>query len=266
MAVTQNNTGGARIHPFEINGTPFENTAPIITNFWGHTRILTIGDVSKPINGSTDITFDLSDLGMADKNHTHQLSDITNLSTLFMSEAEADSGTSDEYRLVTSKILHKLVEGANPNNISPINIKIGNTNKILDYTNDLVWDLEEIGAANVNHTHDITELISNSSNEFKEEVSNIVNDVVRLNQQYITTIGNHITNINHHYIIEVDDVTLIFPLTPNEGDVIRVTNLTETDFQIQSNGAKFRGYEGDIIVDNEKFDYTFTYTTNQGWV
>lgn len=73
---TYSDSSGRLANQRDINGTPFDGLSNIVTNFWGHTRILTIGDVSKPINGSTDITFSLDEIGVASTAHTHKPTEI----------------------------------------------------------------------------------------------------------------------------------------------------------------------------------------------
>lgn len=77
----QAKTAERLLYQYNINGTPFDGTANIITNTWGHARVLTIGDKSIPIDGSSDIKFDLSQIGVASTTHSHPITDITNFST-----------------------------------------------------------------------------------------------------------------------------------------------------------------------------------------
>ena len=55
----------------QINGTNFDGTSNITTSYWGTTRTLTIGNSGKSVNGSTNISWSLSEIGAADVNHTH---------------------------------------------------------------------------------------------------------------------------------------------------------------------------------------------------
>jgi hypothetical protein len=50
--------------PREINGTFFDGTADIVTEFWGTARNLTIGSVTRSVDGSEDYEWSLSDLGL----------------------------------------------------------------------------------------------------------------------------------------------------------------------------------------------------------
>ena len=54
-----------------INGTPFNGSANITTSNWGTARTLTIGNTGKSVNGSTNISWSLSEIGAAASSHTH---------------------------------------------------------------------------------------------------------------------------------------------------------------------------------------------------
>jgi len=63
-----------------INGVSFNGTANIITSRWGAERTLTIGNKSRTVNGSANVTWTLADIGAAEASHTHtaaQISDST---------------------------------------------------------------------------------------------------------------------------------------------------------------------------------------------
>ena len=47
-----------------INGTAFDGTADIITSNWGEARNITIGNTKKSVNGSTDVSWSLEEIGM----------------------------------------------------------------------------------------------------------------------------------------------------------------------------------------------------------
>jgi hypothetical protein len=47
-----------------INGTSFDGSADITTSKWGTTRTLTIGNTSKSVNGSSDVSWSLAELGI----------------------------------------------------------------------------------------------------------------------------------------------------------------------------------------------------------
>lgn len=54
----------------KINGTSFDGTADITTSKWGTNRTFSIGSVQKTIDGSTDISFTMSELGLDKVNNT----------------------------------------------------------------------------------------------------------------------------------------------------------------------------------------------------
>lgn len=54
-----------------INGTAFNGSANITTNSWGTARTITVGNTSKTVSGSGDVSWTLSDIGAAASSHTH---------------------------------------------------------------------------------------------------------------------------------------------------------------------------------------------------
>ena len=56
-----------------INGTSFNGTANITTANWGTARSITIGNTSKSVNGSANVSWSLSEIGAAATNHNHGL-------------------------------------------------------------------------------------------------------------------------------------------------------------------------------------------------
>lgn len=60
-----------------INGTSFDGSGNITTANWGPSRNITIGNKQKSINGSTDLSYSLSDIGAAAASHTHTKSQIS---------------------------------------------------------------------------------------------------------------------------------------------------------------------------------------------
>lgn len=54
-----------------INGTAFDGTTNITTTNWGTARNITIGNAKKSINGSVDMSWNLSEIGAAATSHTH---------------------------------------------------------------------------------------------------------------------------------------------------------------------------------------------------
>jgi len=62
-----------------INGTAFNGTANIITGRWGAERTLKIGNASKPVNGSGNVTWTLAEIGAAPAGHGHAINDVGGL-------------------------------------------------------------------------------------------------------------------------------------------------------------------------------------------
>jgi hypothetical protein len=48
-----------------INGTSFDGTANITTSSWGTARTLTIGNTARPVNGSSNVSWSLAEIGAA---------------------------------------------------------------------------------------------------------------------------------------------------------------------------------------------------------
>ena len=57
----------------QINGTNFDGTANITTSYWGTARNFTIGNTTKSVNGSGNVSWSFSDIGAAAANHKHGL-------------------------------------------------------------------------------------------------------------------------------------------------------------------------------------------------
>lgn len=56
-----------------INGTSFNGAGNITTNTWGTSRTITIGNTSKPVDGSANIGWTLAEIGASASNHGHSL-------------------------------------------------------------------------------------------------------------------------------------------------------------------------------------------------
>ena len=69
-----------------INGTNFDGTGDITTANWGTARNIQIGNTSKSVNGSGNVSWSLSEIGAAASNHTHGLVNLN---------SEAFSGGND---------------------------------------------------------------------------------------------------------------------------------------------------------------------------
>lgn len=55
----------------QINGTNFDGTANIVTSYWGIARNFTIGNTTRSVNGSGNVTWSLADIGGAPASHSH---------------------------------------------------------------------------------------------------------------------------------------------------------------------------------------------------
>lgn len=54
-----------------INGTNFDGTANITTSYWGTARNITIGNTTRSVNGSANVSWSFADIGGAPANHSH---------------------------------------------------------------------------------------------------------------------------------------------------------------------------------------------------
>lgn len=59
-----------------INGVPFDGSIDITTTTWGSARNITIGNTKKSIDGSSDVSWTLEEIGAAAAEHTHNKADI----------------------------------------------------------------------------------------------------------------------------------------------------------------------------------------------
>lgn len=55
----------------QINGTNFDGTANIVTSYWGTARNFTIGNTTKSVNGSANVSWSFADIGGAPASHSH---------------------------------------------------------------------------------------------------------------------------------------------------------------------------------------------------
>ena len=54
-----------------INGTNFDGTANIVTSYWGTARNFTIGNTTRSVNGSGNVSWSFADIGSAPASHSH---------------------------------------------------------------------------------------------------------------------------------------------------------------------------------------------------
>lgn len=64
-------TAGSLATARTINGTAFNGTANIVTSYWGTARNFTIGNTTRSVNGSGNVSWSFSDIGGAPASHTH---------------------------------------------------------------------------------------------------------------------------------------------------------------------------------------------------
>jgi len=64
-----------------INGTSFNGSANITTANWGTARTLTIGSTGKSVNGSSNVSWTLAEIGAAPASHSHQVTLTATLNT-----------------------------------------------------------------------------------------------------------------------------------------------------------------------------------------
>lgn len=55
----------------QINGTNFDGTANITTSYWGTARDFTIGNTTRSVNGSGNVSWSFADIGGAPASHSH---------------------------------------------------------------------------------------------------------------------------------------------------------------------------------------------------
>lgn len=65
------NTANTLVTARTINGTSFNGSANITTANWGTARNITIGNTTKSVNGSANVSWSLSEIGAAAASHSH---------------------------------------------------------------------------------------------------------------------------------------------------------------------------------------------------
>ena len=100
--VTSNVASATKLQtPRSINGTDFDGTKDIVTSYWGTSRNITIGNTTRAVNGSTNIVWSLSDIGVASSDHTHYWANVKVSSTANSSTSPTFANT---YITGTNKI------------------------------------------------------------------------------------------------------------------------------------------------------------------
>ncbi len=92
-----------------INGTNFDGTGNITTSYWGTARNIQIGNTTKSVNGSSNVSWSLSEIGASPSNHNHDgvyvkgsnialsvSNDVLNSSALSTSRKQLIAGSTDK--------------------------------------------------------------------------------------------------------------------------------------------------------------------------
>lgn len=131
-----------------INGTSFSGSANITTANWGTARTLTVGNASKSVNGSGNVSWSLSEIGAAASGHTHN----------YAGSSSAGGAANSATKLATARTINGTSFDGSAN-ITTANwgtartLTIGDTAKSVNGSANVSWSLSEIGAAASNHTH-----------------------------------------------------------------------------------------------------------------
>lgn len=164
--------------PRNINGTAFDGTQDIVTNYWGASRQISISDFDNvnvgnkvPINGSSDITLKLPSVIKADLNGnadtTTRLQNSVNINgTAF--DGSKDITVEDDSKLplaggtltgqlnATAGVVGDLTGNSDTATTleTARDITIGNLTKSFDGSSNIAFTLQDIGASDINHNHD----------------------------------------------------------------------------------------------------------------
>ena len=122
-AVAANKLATAR----KINGTNFDGTGDITTTNWGTARNITIGNSKKSVNGSTDVSWSLSDIGAAATSHTHDYLPLSGGILNGTLAVNADIGTTGT--VLTNN--NKGYKGKDTSNIARNLVNINDSNEVI---------------------------------------------------------------------------------------------------------------------------------------
>jgi hypothetical protein len=90
-----------------INGTSFDGSANITTVRWGTSRTLTIGSTGKSVNGSSNVSWTLAEIGAAPASHTHTASQVGlgNVQNYgIATQAQAQAGTANNVYMTPLRV------------------------------------------------------------------------------------------------------------------------------------------------------------------
>ena len=131
-----------------INGTNFDGTSGIVTANWGTARNIKIGNSTKSVNGSANVSWTLSEIGAAAASHTHN----------YAGSSSAGGAANSAVVLATARTINGTSFNGSAN-ITTSNwgtartLTIGSTGKSVNGSGNVSWSLSEIGAAPASHSH-----------------------------------------------------------------------------------------------------------------
>ena len=123
-----------------INGTNFNGEENIITASWGTSRQIKIGSSTKAVNGSTNITWSLTEIGASPLGHTHPYAPLNGSGTSGTWPIGITGNASTSTTSNTAITSNTSTRWATPRTLT-----IGNTARLLDGTGNVSWTLAEIG-------------------------------------------------------------------------------------------------------------------------
>ena len=134
-----------------INGTSFSGSANITTANWGTARTLTVGNASKSVNGSGNVSWSLSEIGAAASGHTHN----------YAGSSSAGGAANSATKLATARTINGTSFDGSANITTANwgtarNLQIGNSSKSVNGSANVSWSLGEIGAVPVSTESAVT--------------------------------------------------------------------------------------------------------------
>lgn len=141
-----------------INGTSFNGSANITTANWGTARTITIGSTGKSVNGSSNISWTLAEIGAASTSHTHNYAGSSSAGGAATTALACTGNSATATTLATARTINGTSFNGSAN-ITTANwgtartITIGNTGKSVNGSANVSWSLSEIGAAASSHSH-----------------------------------------------------------------------------------------------------------------
>lgn len=288
--------------PRTINGTSFDGSADITTVKWGAARTITIGNTGKSVDGSTNVSWSLAEIGAPAR-------DGAGATGTWGISVSGNAATAS--KLQTART-----------------ITIGNTGKSFDGSANVSWSLGEIGATNddgnyiVRDTRDVdtpTNLgAAGVKYEFKHNVIDGLNDggtyhAVMTFQKWndssggnthqlgftdngnlwlrtapiggtwgpwrkfyhsdnlrdtVEVISTNTTAVASRTYVLTASLTLTLPANPTPGDWVNIVNRSGTTTPIVArNGQKIMGLAEDMLLDNANASLRLVFVdATRGWV